>query len=63
MGATEDPALMQETFEFILSKARDQDLHSFFAGLGANPKARRPLVKFFKDNFETVFFHTQIRCS
>jgi aminopeptidase 2 len=55
MCATEDPGLMQETFDFMLSKARDQDLIYFFSGLKANPKARRPLAKFFKDNFETVF--------
>jgi aminopeptidase 2 len=55
MGATEDPALIQEMFHFLLFEARDQHLHSFFMGLKSNPKTRRPLADFFRDNFETVF--------
>lgn len=54
MGATEDPELMQETFQFILSKARDQDVIYFFRGLSVNSKARRPLVHFFKDEYDNV---------
>lgn len=54
MGATEDPELLQETFQFILNKARDQDVVYFFRGLAVNPKARRPLVQFFKNEYEKV---------
>ncbi|KAF8232360.1 hypothetical protein L208DRAFT_1272750 [Tricholoma matsutake] len=55
MGATEDPELMQETFQFILSKARDQDVIYFFRGLSVNSKARRPLVHFFKDEYDNLY--------
>jgi aminopeptidase 2 len=56
MGATEDPELMQETFQFILSRARDQDVVYFFRGLSANHKTRRPLVQFFKQEYDGVNF-------
>jgi aminopeptidase 2 len=54
MGSTEDPGLMQETFQFILSKAKDQDVVHFFQGLSSNFKTRRLLVRFFKDEYNQV---------
>ena|ERR1700722_7033848 len=57
MGATEDHALAQETLQYILTGARDQDIHTFFAGLGANFKTRRLLATFFKEQFQTVGCH------
>jgi len=54
MGSTEDPELLNETFKFIAAKARDQDVMYFFSGLSANRKARRPLVQYLKDEYDTV---------
>jgi len=55
MGATEDPILAAETLEYMLKKARDQDIRYFFIGLQANFKTRRMLTQFFKDNFEILY--------
>ena len=54
MGATEDPELLQKTFDFISHKSRDQDVLYFFLGLGKNFKARRPLAGYFKDRYDVV---------
>ena len=54
MGATEDPELAQETFQVIMNRARDQDVVYFFRGLSANPKTRRLLVQFFKQEYGRV---------
>jgi aminopeptidase 2 len=54
MGATQDPKLAQETLDYILTKARDQDLHSFFRGLQSNIKTRRLLAKFFMEQLDVV---------
>ncbi|KAG6866086.1 hypothetical protein C0991_008838 [Blastosporella zonata] len=55
MGATEDSELMKETFQFIHSKSRDQDVVYFFRGLALNPKTRRPFVQYFKDEYEVLY--------
>jgi hypothetical protein len=54
MGATEDPELMKETFQFILNRARDQDVVYFFRGLSVNSTARRPVFEFFKNEYDKV---------
>jgi aminopeptidase 2 len=54
MGATEDPNLQQKTFKFIAEKSRDQDVMYYFVGLEANPKTRRPLSQYFKDQYQVV---------
>jgi aminopeptidase 2 len=54
MCATEDPQLLEETCEHILTKARDQDVIYYIAGLAANYKARRQLTRFFKENYDNV---------
>jgi aminopeptidase 2 len=56
MGSTEDPALVQATFQFILDKAKDQDVIYFFRELNTNSKARRSLAQFFEDNYDVVSF-------
>jgi aminopeptidase 2 len=56
MGSTADPALVQETFQFILDKAKDQDVIYFFRELNTNSKARRSLAQFFEDNYDVVSF-------
>lgn len=54
MGATHDPELLQETFNFIKNKSRDQDIIYYFRGLSVNTKMRRALVAYFKDQYENV---------
>ncbi|KAG6919995.1 hypothetical protein DXG01_013344 [Tephrocybe rancida] len=55
MGATEDSELMKETLKFISTKARDQDVVYFFRGLASNPKARRQVVQYFKDEYDSLY--------
>ena len=56
MGATQDAALQDATMQFVMDRARDQDVPNFFGGLAANFKARRPLVEFFEANYDAVRF-------
>ncbi|KAJ7273515.1 ERAP1-like C-terminal domain-containing protein [Mycena haematopus] len=53
MGITRDPALLDQTFSYILTKSRDQDITYSFSGLQSNIYARRQLATFFKDNYDT----------
>jgi aminopeptidase 2 len=55
MGANPDPEYVNETFDYILNKSRDQDVIYYFRGLQLNFKARRDLAKFFKDNYDTLY--------
>ncbi|KAF7301221.1 Leucyl aminopeptidase [Mycena indigotica] len=52
IGKTQDPALLEELFDYIATKARDQDVASFCRGLQVNPAARRMLAKFARDKYE-----------
>ncbi|KAJ7109179.1 peptidase family M1-domain-containing protein [Mycena epipterygia] len=52
MGTTQDQTLLDQTFSYILTKSRDQDIMYFFRGLQSNALARRQLATFFKDNYE-----------
>jgi len=54
MGAAEDPKLVQETLNFITTKSKDQDIHFFFWGLRNNFKGRRPMTKYFQDQYDVV---------
>lgn len=56
MTSTKDTELIAETFKFMLTKSRDQDIVYFFRGLSMNNDTRRPLVKFFKDEYDVVSF-------
>ncbi|KAF7313362.1 Leucyl aminopeptidase [Mycena chlorophos] len=51
LGYTQDPALLDELFAYMVTKARDQDVASFCRGLQLNPAARRPLAKFCFENY------------
>lgn len=53
MGYSPDLKLTDETLEYIMMKARDQDVIYFFGGLCHN-KDRRILVEFLKKNYDTV---------
>ncbi|KAJ7063121.1 leucyl aminopeptidase [Mycena amicta] len=53
MGRTEDAALLEKTFSYILNKSRDQDIIYFFRGLQSNVYARRKVPEFFKSNYDT----------
>lgn len=54
MGAPQDPTLVEETFDYILNKARDQNLIYFFAGFVDNFAYRRHLSLKFRENYESV---------
>jgi len=54
MGNTLDPKLIDETLEYIMTKARDQDLPYFFSGLSQN-KDHRIVGKFFKQNYDAIY--------
>ena len=54
MGAPQDPPLVEETFDYILNKARDQNLIYFFAGFVDNFAYRRHLSLKFRENYESV---------
>ena len=54
MSASQDPALLQETLEFLSNKARDQDVLYFFALMRQNFHGRRLLTKYFQDNYDVV---------
>lgn len=47
-------AVPEETWKYIMTKSRDQNLPSFFAGLQDNPNARHFLAKKFKQNYNSV---------
>ena len=55
LGSAEDPELLKETFKFISTKARDQDVVYFFRGLSGNPKARRLLAQYFKEEYDALY--------
>ena len=46
--------LVQETLGFLSTRARDQDVFSFFRELGGNFVSRRPLAGYFKERYEEV---------
>lgn len=54
MCDSRDPKLINETLEYIMTKARDQDVLYFIAGLGRNTLDRRIVVEFFKNNYDAV---------
>lgn len=61
LGATQDEKLIDETQEFIMTKARDQDVIYYLAGLAGNSKARRTAADFVMKNYDavSVFIHSQ----
>jgi len=54
LGTSQDSALLDQTFSYILTKSRDQDIIYFFRGLQSNVLARRKLATFFKDNYDLL---------
>lgn len=54
MGTPQDLALLQETANFVATKARDHDIMLFFTGLVGNFQARRFATKYFFDNYDAV---------
>ncbi|GJE96509.1 aminopeptidase [Phanerochaete sordida] len=58
LGATRDRDLQEETWSYIMTKARDQDLYSYFAGLQGNPTARHFLAEKFKADYDTLHTRT-----
>jgi len=54
MAATQDPALLDQTFSYIQTKSRDQDVMYFFRALQSNVLARRRLAMFFQENYNSL---------
>lgn len=54
MCASKDESCNRDTEQFILNKARNQDIIYFFRGQQMNYDTRRRSAKFFMDNFEMV---------
>lgn len=54
LGANPDRKLIDETLEYIMTKARDQDVIYYYRSLATNPKARRIAAEFFKENYDVV---------
>jgi len=55
LAATTDLSLIDETLNYMLTRARDQDIFYYFSGLSANHKSRRLLAKFFQDNYDIFY--------
>ncbi|KAG0705166.1 hypothetical protein DFH29DRAFT_907854 [Suillus ampliporus] len=54
MCASRDEACIKETYSYILSKVRNQDIVYFINGLQTNYLTRRSCAQFFKDNYADI---------
>ena len=54
MCSSKNQELIDETFQFMLKEARDQDVYIFFAFLAANKYTRRQLLQVVLDNYDDV---------
>ncbi|KAJ8469486.1 hypothetical protein ONZ45_g16876 [Pleurotus djamor] len=52
---TQDKAILDATFRYIIDKSRDQDVVYFFRGFESNTFSRRAVGQFFKDNYDTLY--------
>ncbi|GJE97967.1 M1 family metallopeptidase [Phanerochaete sordida] len=55
MGASHDKALLEETWDYIMTKSRDQNLFYLFAGLQENFAGRHFLVRKFEENYDALY--------
>ncbi|RXW20987.1 hypothetical protein EST38_g4846 [Candolleomyces aberdarensis] len=55
LGNAQKPELIKRTFGLISTKARDQDITEYFAGLAANFKTRKLLFDYFRDHYTELF--------
>ena len=56
-GNAQEQELIQRTLDAISTKARDQDIIYYFAGLAGNFKTRRLLVDYFRDHYTEVWIN------
>lgn len=54
MGASQTDELVEETFDYLLNKARDQNLIYLIAGLRINRKYAKYAIKKFRENYDAV---------
>jgi aminopeptidase 2 len=54
MCSTKDQMIAQETLEYSMSKAKEQDVYYFFSSLSSNKATKRILAKFLQDNYDAV---------
>ena len=55
MGAIQDMALAEETWDYVMKNSRDQDLFYFFGGFMGNPGMRHFLLKKFREDYQAVW--------
>ncbi|KAH7916009.1 hypothetical protein BJ138DRAFT_763827 [Hygrophoropsis aurantiaca] len=55
MSASRDAACIEDTFAYMLSSVRNQDLIYFFKGLQMNHLTRRSSCQFFKENYDEIY--------
>ncbi|OAX41307.1 hypothetical protein K503DRAFT_848469 [Rhizopogon vinicolor AM-OR11-026] len=54
MCASKDEGCIKDTYAYILSKARNQDIIYFINGLKGNKLTKRSCAQFFKDNYAEI---------
>jgi hypothetical protein len=54
MTSSEDPAVTEDTLNFLLNSVPLQDWMYYFAGLGGNRTTRRRLVRFYQEEYDVV---------
>lgn len=54
LGATEEKALQEDAWDYLMNKSRDQDIFWYMLGLRDNHKTRRFLAEKFKANYDIV---------
>ncbi|KAH8814520.1 leucyl aminopeptidase [Flagelloscypha sp. PMI_526] len=55
IGSAQDEKLMEQTYDYIFHKSRDQDVLYLFVGLEANNKFRRKSVEMFEANYDHMY--------
>ncbi|KAI0693908.1 leucyl aminopeptidase [Cytidiella melzeri] len=55
MTAAQDPVLAEETWTYIMTKVKDQNIQDFFFGFWANAGKRRFLIDKFRENYDVIF--------
>ena len=64
MGAAQDTSFLEETWQYMMTKSRDQDIPYYFMGLAANANARHFLLRKFRQDYRIVrdLFARQAAC-
>lgn len=55
MSNTQDLDLINETLDYMMTQARDQDVVYFIHGIAGNLKTRRLMFEFFTKNYDAIY--------